>query len=253
MSEKAAEENKSLLNESKKEPSKKAESVKDDATSVDSNPYAEEICCCCICQCSTKKTEDLACCGCFPIKCGLVTIGAFTFVVTLFFLVEIFYMLLVEDIHWWYVLVALVLCVPLIIASCFFVFFFSKDTDDSRSRLYVSCILAIITFVLVAAWNTTYFLIWYKADSVTYGTPEAGYYKQSKKQYIFFSIFIAASLVFCYKYFMCVAVTYKGALNKPEETPADEENKSSTSKKSKSSKGSKKSGSKKGEEEKKEE
>lgn len=228
MSEKAGSEKKSLLDE------KKATEANEEE-----NPYVEEMCCCCICQCSTKKTEDLSCCGCFPIKCGLVTIGAFTFAVTLFLLIEIFYMLLVEDIHWWYVLVALILCVPLIIACTFFILFFSNDTDDSRSRLYVSQILAIITYVLVAVWNTVYFLAFFKSDTVTYGTPEAGYYKQSKKQYIFFSIFIAAILIALNMYFMCVAVTYKSALNKPEETPADEENKSNKSKAS-SKKSSKK-------------
>lgn len=233
MSEKAGDDKKSLLSE------KNAE---------DENPYVEEMCCCCICQCSTKKTEDLSCCGCFPIKCGLVTIGTFTFIVTLFLLIEIFYMLLVEDIHWWYVLVALILCVPLIIACTFFIFFFSNDTDDSRSRLYVSQILAIITYVLVAVWNTVYFLAFFKSDTVTYGTPEAGYYKQSKKQYIFFSIFIAAILIALNMYFMCVAVTYKSAMNKPEEKEtADDEKKSEKSKKSS------KKGSQKGEEEKKEE
>lgn len=229
MSEKAAEENKSLLEEKQATEGNAA-----DATAEEENPYVEEMCCCCICQCSTKKTEDLSCCGCFPIKCGLVTIGAFTFAVTLFILIEIFYMLLVEDIHWWYVLIALVLCVPLIIACNFFIFFFSKDTDDSRSRLYVAQILAIVTYVLVAVWNTVYFLAFFKSDTVTYGTPEAGYYKQSKKQYIFFSIFIAAILVSLNMYFMCVSVTYKSALNKPEEDkPADDEAKSSSSKKSK--------------------
>jgi amino acid transporter len=246
MSEKANEEAKSLLNE------EKPVATEGSAATAESNPYVDEMCCCCICQCSTKKTEDLSCCGCFPIKCGLVTIGGFTFAVTLFLLIEIFYMLLVEDIHWWYVLVALVLCVPLIIACTFFIFFFSNDTDDSRSRLYVAQILAIITYVLVAVWNTVYFLAFFKSDTVTYGTPEAGYYKQSKKQYIFFSIFIAAILISLNMYFMCVSVTYKSALNKPEEEKAaDEENKSQKSKAS-SKKSSKKS-EKKDDEEKKDE
>ena len=36
------------------------------------------LCCCCICHCSTSETKDLACCGCFPIKAGVVTIGVLT-------------------------------------------------------------------------------------------------------------------------------------------------------------------------------
>merc|ERR1719453_2109609 len=40
-------------------------------------------CCCCLCACSNEFTEELSCCGCFPIKCGIVTIGIFTFILTL--------------------------------------------------------------------------------------------------------------------------------------------------------------------------
>ena len=219
----------------------------EDTKSVDSNPYVDDICCCCICQCSTKKTEDLSCCGCFPIKCGLVTIGGLTITLALVLFIEIFYLLLMDDIHWWYVLVALVLCTPLIIAVAFFIVFYSNDTDDSRSRLYVSCMFVIITVVLLAAWNTWYFLAFFKANEVTYGTPESGYWSQSKKQYIFFSIFLAAIISAVYAYFMCVAVTYKNALE-PKNKPAakkDEDAKSNKSNKSKKSAASKKSGSKK--------
>lgn len=224
---------------------------KEDHQSIggDSNPYSDEICCCCICQCSTKKTEDLSCCGCFPIKCGLVTIGALTLTLTLVLLVEIFYMLLVEDIHWWYVLVALVLCVPLIIGTCFWIFFFSNDTDASRSRLYVAIMFTIITVILLAIWNTWYFLQFFKGEQVTYGTPEAGYYNQSKKQYIFFSLFIAAIIAALWAYFLCVAVTYKGAFEKKGgDDKKSQSSKKSSKKSSQKSKKSNKSGSKKGEE-----
>ena len=180
----------------------------EDTQSVDSNPYVDDICCCCICQCSTKKTEELSCCGCFPIKCGLVTIGALTITLALLLFIEIFYMLLLDDIHWWYVLVALILCTPIVIAVAFFIVFYSNDTDDSRSRLYVSCMFVIITVVLLAAWNTWYFLAFFKGNEVAYGTPESGYWSQSKKQYIFFSIFLATIISAVYAYFMCVAVTY---------------------------------------------
>lgn len=36
------------------------------------------LCCCCICHCSTNETKDLSCCGCFPIKAGVVAIGVLT-------------------------------------------------------------------------------------------------------------------------------------------------------------------------------
>lgn len=197
---------------------------------ADENPYVEEMCCCCICQCSTKKTEDLSCCGCFPIKCGLVTIGGLTITLVVLIFIEIFYMLLLDNIHWWYVAIAIALMIPSLISVAFWIVFFSKDTDDSRSRLYVATMFIIISVALLAAWNTWYFLAFFKGDEVTYGTPESGYWSQSKKQYIFFSIFIAAIIIAVYMYFMCVAVTYKNALEPKQKK--DDDKKSSGSKKS---------------------
>lgn len=216
-----------------------------DSIGGETNPYIDDMCCCCICQCSTKKTEDLSCCGCFPIKCGLVTIGAFTIVLTFVIFCEIFYLLLLDNIHWWYVLVAIILTVPLLIAVCFWVVFFSNDTADTRARLKVTCMFVIISSALLAAWNVWYFLAFFKGDEVTYGTPESGYWSQSKKQYIFFSLFIAAIIIALYMYFMCVTVTYQSALEKKEKKKGADDAKSQKSNKSS---GSKKSGSKKGEE-----
>merc|ERR1712096_278217 len=74
-----------------------------------------EVCCCCICHCSVEKTENLSCFGCFPIKCGIICIGILTLFLIVTSFCEIFYMLLNEYIHWWYVLVALILLVPTIL------------------------------------------------------------------------------------------------------------------------------------------
>ena len=54
------------------------------------------LCCCCICHCSVKETKDLACCGCFPIKCGVVAIGVATIFLFAAIFVEVFYCLLNE-------------------------------------------------------------------------------------------------------------------------------------------------------------
>lgn len=48
-----------------------------------------EACCCCLCVCSNNFTEDRSCCGCFPIKCGVVTIGIFTYILTSSFNMEL--------------------------------------------------------------------------------------------------------------------------------------------------------------------
>merc|ERR1712010_313696 len=61
------------------------------------------LCCCCICHCSVKETKDLACCGCFPIKRGVVTIGILTIALFAAIFVEVFYCLLNEQFAWWYV------------------------------------------------------------------------------------------------------------------------------------------------------
>ena len=38
-------------------------------------------CCCCLCACSDKKTEHLSCFGCFPIRCAIILIGIFFYVI----------------------------------------------------------------------------------------------------------------------------------------------------------------------------
>jgi hypothetical protein len=87
------------------------------------------LCCCCICHCSVKETKDLACCGCFPIKCGVVTIGILTIALFAAMFAEVFYCLLNEQFAWWYVLVAVVLLVPFFIGVCFFISYYAEETD----------------------------------------------------------------------------------------------------------------------------
>ena len=97
------------------------------------------LCCCCICHCSVKETKDLACCGCFPIKCGVVAIGITTILLFTAVFVEVFYCLLNEQFAWWYVLVAVLLLVPFFIGVCFFISYYAEDSDSSRSsHIYVS-------------------------------------------------------------------------------------------------------------------
>merc|ERR1719453_2718571 len=93
------------------------------------------MCCCCLCQCTDSKVKDLTCCCFFPIRCGVLFIGCTILAITLFVFLEIFYELLNDDIHWWYVFVGILLAVTLVIASAFTVVFFTKDTEKSRGRL----------------------------------------------------------------------------------------------------------------------
>jgi len=175
------------------------------------------LCCCCICHCSTKETVDLKCFGCFPVKCGVVTIGIFTCLLFLAILAEVFYCLLNESYDWWYTLVGVVLLVPYFIGVTFFITFFSNDTDNSRSRLFVACQFVIISSCLLAIWNVCYILWCYKHEDVLTGSPDQGYYRQSKKAFIVWSLFIATCISFIYAYFICVTRSYANALKSEEQ------------------------------------
>jgi hypothetical protein len=181
------------------------------------------LCCCCICHCSTKETKDLKCFGCFPVKCGVVTIGIFTIVLFFAILAEVFYCLLNDSYDWWYVLVGVLLLVPYFIGVTFFITFFSNDTNNSRSRLFVACQFVIISSCLLAIWNVCYILWCYKHTEVLTGSPDQGYYKQSKKAFIVWSLFLATCISFLYAYFICVTRSYSQALKSDEDKAADEE------------------------------
>jgi hypothetical protein len=179
------------------------------------------LCCCCICHCSVEETRQLGCCGCFPIKCGVVTIGILTIALFFAIFIEIFYLLLNDQFAWWYVLVAVILLAPFFIGCCFFISYYAEDTDDSRSRLFVSCQFVIYSSCLVGIWNLIYLLCWYKAENVSIGSPDQGYYTQTKKSYIVWSMYLATAISFTWAYFLCVCRNYSQAL-KSEEKKAEE-------------------------------
>lgn len=155
------------------------------------------------------------------MKCGIITIGIFTLLLIATNFAEIFYMLLNDYIHWWYVLVALLLLVPTIIAATFFIAFFNKDTHTTRGLVRTSCILVIISYSLLAVWNIVYFNSWYKNPDVYIGSSETGYFKQTKKQYVFYSILFAICIDGLYAYFICVNASYKKALKHEAEENKD--------------------------------
>ena len=181
-----------------------------------------EMCCCCICHCSRPETKNLSCFGCFPIKCGIISIGVLTLFLILSSLVEIYAMLLNEGIHWWYVLVSLVLLIPTILAATFLIAFFNADTGSRRAKLRVACIFVIISFSLLAVWNICYFNFWYKKEDVEMGQND-WHFKQTKKQYVFWSVFISLVVDGFYAYFICVVARYRNALRKDEEAEKEAE------------------------------
>jgi len=175
-----------------------------------------EMCCCCICHCSRPETRSLSCFGCFPIKCGIVSIGILTLFLILSSLVEIFAMLLNEGIHWWYVLIALLLLIPAVIAASKLTAFFNTDNGSRRAGLRTSIILVLISYSTLAIWNIIYFQVWYKGETVEMGQADFKYV-QTKKQYVFWSVLSSLVIDGFYAYFMCVVVHYRNALRKEEE------------------------------------
>lgn len=182
-----------------------------------------EECCCCECVCANEFTKESSCCGCFPIKCGVVAIGIFTVLITAIFFVWYFFLFLNEYIHWWYVLVCLFLLCPLLVGSSFVISWFTMDTRTTRTMLYTSQILALVSVFLLAMWNLIYFVFLYKKDKFYAGMgdiPSNVYTSQNKKNFLFVMLFESVILLCFFGYFLCVTAAYSEDMHGPEEVAA---------------------------------
>jgi hypothetical protein len=198
--------------EDKKDEKKSEKSKKTDGTQ-ESIPKEHIMtpCCCCLCVCSNEYTVGSSCCGCFPIKCGVIAIGIFTVLLTIYLITMNYFLIMNEYVHWYYPVVLLVLYIPLIIGSSFFIVFFSKDTQSSRGKLFVACQFGIISTALACVWILSYYVWIYKGDAVYsgMGNPSDNVYtKQSKKFYLFVVLAETAALCSAYAYFICVTNRY---------------------------------------------
>lgn len=178
------------------------------------------MCCCCLCLCQEEEVKDLSCCGCFPIKCGVITIGALTLALTILIGVETFYGLLNEYVEWWYIVICCVVLIPLIVAAAMFIAFFSKDNEGTRTAVFSACMQVIISVTLLCVWNTVYFLVFYKKNLVFFGNTETGYIVLTKRQYFFwlFSLTFIVDAAYCY--FICVTGLYSDRLKPKKADPA---------------------------------
>ena len=175
-------------------------------------------------MCSNKDLKGLTCCCCFPISCGIYTIALLIILITVFWFTEIFFMLLDDNIHWWYVGVACLTLIPLIIASFFAVNFFIVNRPETRTKLTVGCILVILGAVLFTIWNMVYFLKFYKHEEVKTGRKETGgEWDSTTKIQIFYVLLVVAIICALFAYFICVTNTYSDALKEEEEMMMDEE------------------------------
>merc|ERR1719327_516936 len=171
-------------------------------------------CCCCICNCATKATEGVTCCCIVPIKCGITTIGVFTILLAAIGISAQFFLMLNDNVKWWYCLVNILLLIPQYIAASFFIVWFGKDTIASRGNLGCGCIMVVVSQALIAAWVIIYFVWIYEGDTVYYGwgTTEEGYIKYAKKYYIFRELAWAVIICTLYSYFICICGRYAAAL-----------------------------------------
>jgi heme/copper-type cytochrome/quinol oxidase subunit 2 len=149
-------------------------------------------------------------------------------IITAIFFVWYFFLFLNEYIHWWYVLVCLFLLCPLLVGSSFIISWFTMDTRTTRTMLYTSQILALVTVFLLACWNLIYFVFLYKKDKFYAGMgdiPSNVYTSQNKKNFIFTMLFESVILLCFFGYFLCVTAAYSEDMHGPEETaaPVEEE------------------------------
>merc|ERR1719230_882660 len=209
------------------EAEKMEEAAPEDQVSIARNLEGSlKPCCCCLCSCSNEYTKDSSCCGCFPIKCGVISIGIFTVLLTIYMVTMNFFLILNEYIHWYFPVVILVLLAPMCIGSSFFVVFFTKDTASSRGKLFTACMFGIISTALIAVWIVCYYVFIYKNDTVFtgQGDPQTNAYsKMSKKFYLFVVLAETTALCIAYSYFICVTNRYAQKMKGADEGEAKEE------------------------------
>merc|ERR1711981_1115185 len=187
-------------------------------------------CCCCICNCQTRATEGMTCCCFVPIKCGVLTIGVFAFLITAVELSAQFFLILNDRVDWWFCFVNLILFGPMLyIATSFLVVWFGKDSVGSRGKLRCACILVIIAISVEAVWEVVYYVWIHQGDTVYYGwgTTEEGYVKFQKKYYLFRVLAWMVVVDCLFSYFICICGRYSNALR----ADRDEDNKKAFKKK----------------------
>ena len=197
-------------------------------------------CCCCNCACEDEYTKDETCCGCFPVKCGIHFVGILTYVITIIAVVFAFFQFLNEFFPWWYPAVTLLLFIPLILALVFFISFWIKESDGTRGRLIVACILVIVSFALVFLWHLIFIVYFYKGGKeVHIGTgdpdaPDSDYQTEDKRKYIFVEAAEATIIIAIYSYYICFTSRYAALYEegpKPEFRDDEEEKKMEEEKK----------------------
>lgn len=154
-----------------------------------------------------------------PVKCGVVSIAVLTVIVTFILFVWYFFCFMNEYLHWWYALVSIIILIPLLIAASFCITWFTKDSRATRTLLYTSQILALVSTFLICIWNLIYFIAIYKKDTFYSGMGEIDknfYAKQSKKIFIFTMLAESVILICLFAYFIAVVSRYNELMHGPD-------------------------------------
>lgn len=215
------------------EDEKKVEEVaKEDSEFPEPRPLDNlSSCCCCLCACSNEKTKEETCLGCFPIKCGVTSIGIFTLVLAIYLISFNFFELLNDYFAWYYPLIMLACYIPLFIACSLFVVFFTKDKYSTRNKLMYACILVIVSLIFACVWTLFYCWYLYKNDTVYEGIndpAENHYVHYSKKYYMFKDLAMTIVLCIIFAYFISVTnkyntIMYPDALAEKDKKAEEEE------------------------------
>merc|ERR1711990_987736 len=156
----------------------------------------------------------MTCCCVVPIKCGVTSIGVLTVALAIIGISAQFFLILNDQVKWWFCTVNLVLLIPQYIAASFFVVGFGKDSVSTRGTLGCGCIMVIVSQALLAAWAIVYFIWIHSGDTVYYGwgTTEEGYVKYQKKYYLFRELAWAVIVIGLFSYFIYICNRYANAL-----------------------------------------
>lgn len=177
-----------------------------------------------MCACSHERVGSASCFGCFPIRCGVIFIAIFIFVLALTLLITTFFGLLNEYLPWWFTFVTLLLLTPLIVSASIAVYFFSKDKRSTRGKLRGAAIMSIVSVFLWAVWQLIFYLAIYKRDTVYSGmgaaNDDSNYTRVGKKQYIFTFLAEAFVIMGFLAYFVAVSSEYVNLMNKKHEEEA---------------------------------
>lgn len=123
-----------------------------ESDATDPDQWNLKSCCCCLCACSHDRVGDASCFGCCPIKCGVIFVAIFIFLLSVIMLACTFFQLLNEYLPWWYTFVSLIVQAPQVTGASMCIYFFAKDKRSTRSKLPASVILSLISVALWCIW-----------------------------------------------------------------------------------------------------